>query len=159
MAEIEWKGIIWKAAYGSLSVKELLTILKGFGPMETLKFESVGRFHGELSLALDEEGGKEITIYHLEVLERRKGMGRAALQRLKEIFRGDVYVEDPGRIKVRNANDESLPFWVKMYQEGLIDSLDSEGCHLTPDMRTGGAKDPGRGNAKGSGPAGAAHGS
>lgn len=39
MAEIEWKGAIWKAAYGDLSVKDLLTILKGFGPMEVLEFK------------------------------------------------------------------------------------------------------------------------
>lgn len=135
MAEINWKGIIWKAAYGSLSVKELLTILKGFGTMEILKFEKPGVFHGEMSLALNDDGTKEITLYHLEVAEQRKGLGRQALKCLKEIFRGDVYVEDPGLIKVRNANEESLPFWVRMYQEGLIDSLDSEVCRLTPGMK------------------------
>jgi len=66
VAEIEWKGATWKAAYGSLSVKELLTILKGFGPMEVLEFEKPGRFHGQMSLSLSSNGWKQITLYYLE---------------------------------------------------------------------------------------------
>jgi len=42
VAEIEWKGIIWKAGIlVMLGVKELLTILKGFGPMEILALRSL----------------------------------------------------------------------------------------------------------------------
>lgn len=135
MADIEWKGIIWRAAYGDLSVKELLTILKGFGPMETLEFEKPGSFRGQLSLSLAEDGTKEITLYHLEVIgAKRKGKGREALACLKKLFKGDLYVEDPGIIRVKNANLESLSFWIKMFQEGYIDSLDSEECSLSPKM-------------------------
>lgn len=135
LADIEWKGIIWSAAYGDLSVKELLTILKGFGPMETLEFEKPGAFRGQLSLSLSEKGAKEITLYYLEVTgPKRRGSGREALRYLKKIFKGELYVEDPGIIRVKNANEESIPFWVKMFQEGYIDALDSEECSLTHQM-------------------------
>ncbi len=131
MAEIEWKGAIWRAAYGELSVKELLTILKGFGPMEILEFERPGHYWGQISLSLSKENKKEITIYHLEVMgSRRGGKGRDALLWLKKIFKGDLYVEDPGVIRVKNANQESLRFWVKMFREGHIEALDSEICTL-----------------------------
>lgn len=141
MAEIEWKGIIWRAAYGNLSVKELLTILKGFGPMETLEFERPGHFKGEVSLSLSQDGTKEITLYHLEVIgPKRKGKGREALQYLKKIFKGELYVEDPGGladprfIRVKNASRESVLFWVKMFREGLIDAMESDMCSLSPGM-------------------------
>uniref|UniRef100_A0A832EA10 Uncharacterized protein n=1 Tax=Desulfacinum infernum TaxID=35837 RepID=A0A832EA10_9BACT len=135
MAEIEWKGIIWKAAYGDLSIKDLLTILKGHGPMEVLRFRKPGAFWGELSVSLSPRGTKEITIYHLEVEgPRRRGMGRQALLCLKTIFRGEVFVEDPGRvIRVTNADQASLPFWIKMHLEGIIDALESENVSLTPE--------------------------
>lgn len=101
--------------------------------METLEFEKPGSFCGQLSLSLSQDGTKEITLYHLEVVgERRKGKGREALACLKKLFKGDLYVEDPGIIRVKNANEESLPFWVKMFQEGYIDALDSEACSLSP---------------------------
>jgi hypothetical protein len=135
VAEIEWKGAVWRAAYGSLSVKELLTILKGFGPMETLAFEKPGCCRGEISISLSGEGKKEITLYNLEVLgPRRKGTGRAALQWLRSIFKGDLFVEDPGFITVKGANRESLLFWVRMFREGLIDALDAEAIELHPQM-------------------------
>lgn len=135
MAEIEWKGIVWKAAYGDLSVKELLTILKGFGPMEVLQFEKPGCFHGQLSLSLAADGTKEITLYYLKVYgSKRRGKGRDALRCLKRLFKGDLYVEDPGVIRVKNANAETLLFWVKMFREGLIDALDCEPCRLTRDL-------------------------
>lgn len=135
MAEIEWKGAVWRAAFGSLSVKELLTILKGFGPMEILEFEKPGLARGQVSLSLSSEGKKQITLYHLEVEGiRRKGQGRVALLWLKQIFKGDLYVEDPGVILVKNANEETLLFWVKMFREGLIEALESEMCALKPDM-------------------------
>ncbi len=44
MASIEWKGAKWEAYYSSLSIAELLTVLKGFGQMEVLRFEVPGRF-------------------------------------------------------------------------------------------------------------------
>lgn len=133
MAEIEWKGIIWKAAYGDLPIKDLLTILKGHGPMEVLRFRKPGAFWGDLSVSLTPSGTKEITIYHLEVEgPKRHGKGRQALLCLKTIFRGEVFVEDPGRvIRVTNADMASLPFWIKMYLEGIIDALESENVRLT----------------------------
>lgn len=133
MAEIEWKGIIWEAAYGDLPIKDLLTILKGHGPMEVLRFRKPGAFWGELSVSLTPRGTKEITIYHLEVEgPQRRGMGRRALLCLKSIFRGEVFVEDPGRvIRVANANQASLPFWIKMHLEGIIDALESEHVSLS----------------------------
>jgi hypothetical protein len=135
VAEIEWKGAIWRAAYGDLSLKELLTILKGFGPMEILEFEKPGLFKGQISLSLTEGGAKEITLYHLEVEGRKRGgQGRAALQWLKKTFKGELYVEDPGVIRVKNANRESLLFWVQMFREGLIDALESELCSLSCQM-------------------------
>lgn len=138
MAEIEWKGAVWRAAFGDLSVKELLTILKGFGPMEVLEFENPGAFRGQISVSLSADGVKEITVYHLEVEgDRRQGRGRNVLLWLKKIFKGELFVEDPGFIRVKNANRESVFFWVKMFREGLIGSLDSEFCQLYPDMSEG----------------------
>lgn len=135
MAEIEWKGAIWKAAYGDFPIKELLTILKGFGPMEIVEFEKPGCYRGQISLSSSKDGKKEITLYHLEVFgDRRRGQGREALQWLKKIFKGELYVEDPGVIRVKNANMESLLFWVKMFREGLVDAIDSEMCHLYAEM-------------------------
>jgi len=135
VAEIEWKGAIWRAAFGNLSVKELLTILKGFGPMETLSFEKPDCCKGEISISLTDEGKKQITLYHLEVLgPKRAGTGRAALQWLRSIFKGDLFVEDPGFIRVKGANRESLLFWVSMFREGLIDALDAEAIELHPHM-------------------------
>lgn len=133
MAEIVWKGIKWKAAHGELSVPELLTVLKGFGPMEVLEFDKPGQYHGQLTLCLTEEGNKEITLYFLEVYgERTTGLGRSALVFLKKIFNGDLVVEDPGSIRIENATEQSLLFWVKMFREGLIDVLDYETCELYP---------------------------
>jgi hypothetical protein len=135
VAKIEWKGAVWKAAYGNLSVKELLTILKGFGPMETLEFEKPGCFSGQLSISLSSEGKKQITLYHLEVVgDKRKGHGREALQWLKGIFKGELFVEDPGLIVVKGANRQSLLFWVRMFREGWIDALDAEAIELHPHM-------------------------
>jgi hypothetical protein len=131
VAEIEWKGIIWKGAHADLSVKELLTILKGFGPMEILSFEKRGHFHGELSLSLTPEGVKEITLYYLEVPGvKRRGLGRASLRELRRIFGGELYVQDAGIIRVKNASDENFLFWLKMCREGLIDALESESYSL-----------------------------
>lgn len=135
MAEIEWKGALWRAAYGDHDVRELLTILKGFGPMEILEFEKPGDFRGQISISLSKEGTKEITLYHLEVAgSKRRGKGREALRWLRKIFKGELYVEDPGVILVKNANVESLLFWLKMFREGLIEAVQSEMCSLTPHM-------------------------
>jgi hypothetical protein len=142
VAEIEWKGAMWRAAYGALSLKELLTILKGFGPMEILEFEKHGCFKGQISLSLSKDGTKEITLYHLEVEgPGRQGRGRAALQWLKGVFKGELYVQDPGIIRVMNANRESVPFWIRMFREGLIDAMESEWCSLNPGMAENEIKD------------------
>jgi hypothetical protein len=83
MAQVIWKDIVWTAEDRELSIKELLTILKGYGPMEVLQFERVNRYRGKISVWLDEKGVKHITLYHLEVIgEKRKGTGRQALQHL-----------------------------------------------------------------------------
>ncbi len=137
MAEIEWKAIKWKAAYGDHSIRDLLTILKGFGPMEVLEFEKPDCFRGQLSVSATEGGGKGITIYYLETMgSRRTGAGRAALKYLRDIFKGEVYVEDPGGdvIKVSNPDGKSLLFWIGMFREGLIDALESETCLLEKGM-------------------------
>jgi hypothetical protein len=139
VAEIEWKGVIWRAAYGSLSVKELLTILKGFGPMEILEFEKPGCFRGQMSLSLSKEDVKEITLYYLEVLSgEREGQGRAALQWLKKTFKGPLFVEDPGAIQIKNSARETQLFWLKMYREGLVDAINGESNSL--DLCGGGMK-------------------
>lgn len=133
--EVEWKGALWKGAYGELSLKEVLTILKGFGPMEVLQFERPGVCRGQLSLSLTGEGVKAITLYHLEVTaEKCHGHGRETLSWLKRIFKGSLVVEDPGVILVKNASQSSLLFWVKMFREGLVDGIDCEECSLFADV-------------------------
>ena len=113
--------------------------------METLEFEKPGVFRGQLSLSLNADGSKEITLYHLEVIGlKRQGKGREALRCLKRLFKGEVFVEDPGVIRVKNANDESMAFWIKMFQEGHIDALDSPQMSLSQEM-----SERGRGNVRG----------
>ncbi len=103
--------------------------------METLEFEKVGFSRGQISISLSSEGSKQITLYFLEVFTgKQQGSGRATLQWLNKIFKGKLYVEDPGVIHVKNADDESLLFWIKMYREGLIEALDNERCPLHAGM-------------------------
>jgi hypothetical protein len=141
MAQVIWKDIVWTAEDRELSIKELLTILKGYGPMEVLQFERVNRYRGKISVWLDEKGVKHITLYHLEVIgEKRKGTGRQALQHLHNIFGGDVHVEDPGDITsaeeltggihVRQPNKESAFFWIKMFTENLVQSVEGDLMNL-----------------------------
>ena len=133
MASIEWKDAKWEGYHGSLSVPELLTVLKGHGSMEVLKFEIPDRFKGEMSLCLTDEGSKEVTLYHLEVCgERRQGMGREALRWLREIFRGSIFLEFPDSPDPETGFHPSIQFWFKMYCEGLIDGIDCETCYLEP---------------------------
>jgi hypothetical protein len=146
MAQVVWKDIIWTGTEKERGLKELLTILKGYGPMEVLQFEKPGQYRGKLSLWLDEEGLKQITLFHLEVLgEKKRGMGRQALQHLQKIFSGDVYVQDPGEtappgeetisgIHVQEPNRESAMFWIKMFEEDLVQSV--EGDLMTLDENT-----------------------
>ncbi len=137
MAHVIWKDVIWSGADRDRSIKDLLTILKGYGPMEILHFEKRGHYRGELSLWLDEQGVKHITLFHLEVLgDKRSGIGRGALKHLRKIFGGDVYVQDPGTnlrsreiqggIHVRQPNWESALFWICMFEEGLIQSVEGD---------------------------------
>jgi hypothetical protein len=141
MAQVVWKDIVWTGEDKERSIKELLTILKGYGPMEVLHFERPGRYKGELSLWLDERGVKHMTLYHLEVIgERRRGTGRKALKHLQKIFGGDVHVEDPGEfsppgeftggIHVRQPNQESAMFWIQMFREGFIQSVEGDLMNL-----------------------------
>jgi hypothetical protein len=133
MASIEWKEAKWEAYRGSLSVPELLTVLKGFGSMEILKFEVPGRFAGLMSLCLTDDGTKEVTLYHLEVLcEKCHGVGRKAVRWLKEIFRGPVFLEFPDSADPEIGFHPTLPFWLKMYREGLVDAIDCENFYLEP---------------------------
>jgi hypothetical protein len=135
VAEIEWKGILWKAAYGQLSVKDLLTVLKGYGPMEILEFEKPEACRGQMSLCLSADGTREITIHDLEVQgEKRQGLGRAAIQGLRNIFKGEIWVEYPELSAEQEVLEGSLFFWVKMYREGLIDGLECGMFCLYPEM-------------------------
>jgi hypothetical protein len=141
MAQVIWKDIVWTAEGKELSIKELLTILKGYGPMEVLQFERPHYYKGKISVWLDEKGVKHITLYHLEVIgEKRKGMGRQALHHLHNIFGGDVHAQDPGDptladeltggIHVRQPNKESAPFWIKMFAENLVQSVEGDLMNL-----------------------------
>ncbi len=132
MAVVDWKGARWEAAHSSLSIPEVLTVLKGFGPMEVLRFEKPGCFGGEMSLCLTDDGSKEITLYHLEITgPKNQGGGRAALKWLREVFKGAIFLEFPDVVHSRPYHP-SLPFWLKMYREGLVDGLDCENFYLSP---------------------------
>ncbi len=127
MPEVVWKNIVWKSAYGDLPIKDILTILKGYGPMEILAFEWPDLFKGELSISLDKNGIKHVTIFWLEIIgEKKRGIGRFALAYLRKIFESQVHVEDAGYFHVKNVTRESLLFWIKMFEEGIIQSLVSD---------------------------------
>jgi len=137
MAQVIWKDIVWTGEDRELGIKELLTILKGYGPMEMLHFEKPNHYKGKIGVWLDEKGIKHITLYHLEVLgQRRTGTGRQALQHLHKIFGGSVHVEDPGEmglvddkaggIHVRQPNQESAMFWIKMFTENLVQTVEGD---------------------------------
>ena len=141
MAQVIWKDIVWTGEDRELGIKELLTILKGYGPMEVLHFEKQNHYRGKISVWLDEKGIKHITLYHLEVLgEKRQGVGRQALQHLHKIFGGDVHVEDPGEavsaeekaggIHVSQPNQESAMFWIKMFTENLVQTVEGDIMNL-----------------------------
>jgi hypothetical protein len=133
VADIEWKGARWEAAHNSLSIPDLLTILKGYGPMEVLRFQIPGGSSGEMSLCLTDDGSKEITLYHLEVAgPKRQGQGRAALKWLKSIFKGTIYLEFPDSPDPELGFHPTMPFWFQMYREGLVDALDCENFYLSP---------------------------
>jgi len=137
MTEVCWKDIIWTGANKELGIKEVLTILKGYGPLEVLHFENPSKYKGELSVWLDEQGLKHISLFHLKVLgEKRRGVGREVLKCLRKIFGGDVHVQDPGQasvpeemagsIHVQNPNQESALFWIRMFEEKLIQSVEGD---------------------------------
>lgn len=133
MASIKWKGANWEAYYSSLSIPELLTILKGYGPMELLRFEVPEQFKGELSLCITDDGSKEITLYHLEVCgNKRVGLGRGALRWLRETFKGAIFLEFPDLPDPAIGFHPTMPFWFEMYREGMIDALDCENMYLAP---------------------------
>lgn len=144
MTEVCWKDIIWTGANKELSIKEVLTILKGYGPLEVLHFENPSKYRGELSVWLDERGLKHVSLFHLEVLgQKRRGLGREFLMCLRKIFGGDVYVQDPGQaslpedmagsIHVQNPNRESALFWIRMFEEKLIQSVEGDLMDLGED--------------------------
>ena len=140
MAQVIWKDIVWTGEDRELGIKELLTILKGYGPMEVLHLEKPNHYRGKISVWLDEKGIKQITLYHLEVLgQRRVGEGRRALQHLHNIL-GAVHVEDPGEetisdkragsIHVQQPNQESAMFWIKMFTENLVQTVEGDLMNL-----------------------------
>lgn len=137
MTEVCWKDIIWTGADKELGIKEVLTVLKGYGPLEVLHFENPSKYKGKLSVWLDEQGLKHVSLFHLEVLgEKRRGLGREMIKCLRKIFGGDVYVQDPGEIPtakemaggihVQEPNRESALFWIKMFEEKLIQSVEGD---------------------------------
>jgi hypothetical protein len=137
MTEVCWKDIIWTGADKELGIKEVLTVLKGYGPLEVLHFENPSKYKGKLSVWLDEQGLKHVSLFHLEVLgEKRRGLGREMIECLRKIFGGDVYVQDPGEIPtakemaggihVQEPNPESALFWIKMFEEKLIQSVEGD---------------------------------
>lgn len=133
MANIKWKGATWEAYRGNFSIPELLTVLKGYGPMEILTFEVPDRFKGQMSLYLADGGTKEITLYDLEVCcEKRHGMGREALKWLRETFRGLIFLEFPDLPDSELGFHPSMPFWFQMYREGFIDTIFCENFYLDP---------------------------
>jgi hypothetical protein len=57
------------------------------------------------------------------------------IQCLRKIFGGDVYVQDPGEIPaakemgsihVREPNRESALFWIRMFEQKLIQSVEGD---------------------------------
>lgn len=134
-AAIEWKGAIWRGATSDLSIKDLLTTLKGHGPTETLEFIRAGHCRGKISLGLTREGVKEVTVFDLEIFgEKRQGKGREALEWLKKVFDGELYAQDFGIHRQRSGPEESLPFWIEMFRQGIIAGLESEICPLSREM-------------------------
>ena len=144
MTEVCWKDLIWTGADKELGIKEVLTILKGYGPLEVLHFENPSKYRGELSVWLDEGGSRHVSLFYLEVLgEKRRGLGREFIKCLRKIFGGDVYVQDPGQpsvpdemaggIHVQNPNRESALFWIRMFEENLVQSLDGDLMDLDED--------------------------
>ena len=148
MTEVCWKDIIWTGVDKELGIKEILTILKGYGPLEVLHFENPSKYKGELSVWLDEQGLRHVSLFHLEVVgQRRRGLGREFLKCLRKIFGGDVYVQDPGQtivpeemaggIHVQGANRESALFWISMFEEKLVQSVEGDlmdlGENTTPE--------------------------
>jgi len=132
VAVIDWMNAKWEAAHNSLSIPDLLTVLKGFGPMEVLRFIKPGCCKGEVSLCLTDDGTKEVTIYHLEVVgPKRQGSGRVCLKWLKKIFKGPMLLEFPD-VPEEGSFHPSMLFWLRMYREGLIDGLDCETFYLEP---------------------------
>ncbi|MCE5244798.1 MAG: hypothetical protein ABFD98_07400 [Syntrophobacteraceae bacterium] len=130
MTKTEWKGICWKGAFSEFSVRELLTVLKGFGPLEVLEFEMPEYSRGQLSISLTRDKRKEVTLYHLETLgPQRQGKGRASLLMLKELFKGGIFVEDPG-ILMRSTAARSLLFWLQMFREGNVRAVEGDDLSL-----------------------------
>lgn len=137
MAEVIWKDTIWSGADREMSIKSLLTILKGYGPMELLSFEKPREYKGVLNVWLDENGTRHLTLYDLEVTgQKRRGTGRRALKELRWIFGGDIYVEHPGLLVsakqessgsyTERANQDSAFFWIKMFEEKIIVSVEDD---------------------------------
>jgi hypothetical protein len=137
MPNVVWKDLIWSGLDRDMGIKELLTILKGYGPMELLSFEKPGACRGELNVWIDENEVRNLTLFHLEVYgAKRRGIGRDALRHLREIFGGDIYVQHPGymtslkqmdRISLAaQPNRDSAMFWIKMFEEGLIQAIEDD---------------------------------
>ncbi len=120
-ATVEWKGAIWRGVRTDLSVAELLATLKGYGPMEIIEFVKPGCWRGRMNLGITEEGKREVTVFELVVHgEKGKGKGRSALKWLGKIFDAEVYAQEFGGGHLRDWPETSLPFWIRMFREGIL---------------------------------------
>ena len=120
-ATIEWKGAMWRSVRTDLSIADLLATLKGFGPMEIIEFVKPGYWRGRISLGVTGEGKKEVTVFELVVHgEKGKGKGRSALQWLRGIFNAELYAQEFGGGYLREWPETSLPFWIRMFREGIL---------------------------------------
>ena len=73
------------------------------------------------------------------------------LRHLQHIFGGDVHVEDPrepapseamtGGIHVRQPNQESAMFWIKMFTENLVQSVEGDLMNLNENTSPGELED------------------
>ena len=129
MALIEWKGINWSGAYGELGIKELLTGLKGYAPIELLEFEkNGGAYRGRMTVGLSEDGIKIVTLYELRARgPEARPVITGALKRIREIFGARIFfVDDPSVAPGTEGKKGCYRFWIQMLREGFIDGIESE---------------------------------
>ncbi|NLI33922.1 MAG: hypothetical protein GX422_14265 [Deltaproteobacteria bacterium] len=128
---IEWKGALWRSVRNDLSIGDLLSTMKGYGPMEIIEFVKPGHWRGRMSLGYAEKGCREVTLLELVIHgEKRQGKGRQALRWLKRTFNAELYAQDFGAGQLADGLEGSFPFWMKMFREGLLEGVEGEICSL-----------------------------